>query len=93
LGDLGHPREILRRVINGQLLVGRENGLDAPHAFRDPKQIDQVLSAANERRTRQMRCRFGERVRKSVVDQIETGVVRQVAIVEDETDEPLPWHG
>jgi hypothetical protein len=40
-----------------------------------------------------MRYRFGERVRKSVVDQIETGVVRQVAIVEDETDEPLPWHG
>jgi hypothetical protein len=52
LGDLGHPREILRRVINGQLLVGRENGLDVPHAFRDPKQIDQVLSVANERRTR-----------------------------------------
>jgi hypothetical protein len=40
-----------------------------------------------------MRYRLGERVRESIVDQIETGVVRQIAIVEDETDEPLTWHG
>jgi hypothetical protein len=39
-----------------------------------------------------MRYRFGERVRESIVDQIETGVVRQIAIVENETDEPLSWH-
>ena len=83
---------MLRRVINGQLFVGRENGLDAPHALCDPEQIDQVLRAADERRARRMRDRVGERVRKSVVDQIETGVVRQIAIVEDKTDEPLSWH-
>jgi hypothetical protein len=39
-----------------------------------------------------MRDRVGERVWKSVVDQIETGVVRQIAIVKDKTDEPLSWH-
>ena len=93
LGDLGHPREMLRRVIDGQLLVGGDERIDAPHALRDPEQIHEVLRAADERRARRMRDRVGEGVRKSVLDQIETGVMRQIAIVEDKTDEPLSWHG
>jgi hypothetical protein len=35
----------------------------------------------------------GEGVRKSVPDQVKTGVVREIAIVEDKTDEPLSRHG
>ena len=37
LRDLGHPREILRRVVDGQLLVGGANRVDAAHALRDPE--------------------------------------------------------
>ena len=40
-----------------------------------------------------MRDWFGERVEAAVRDQIETGVMRQVAIVEDKTDETVSWHG
>jgi hypothetical protein len=92
LGDLRHPREVLRRVVDGQLLVGRDNRIDAPHALPDPDQINEVLRATDERRARRMRDRVGKRVWKSVLDQIETGVVCQIAIVKDKTDEPLSWH-
>jgi len=37
--------------------------------------------------------RVGELVWKSVIDQIETGVGRQIAIVEDKTDGTLSRHG
>jgi hypothetical protein len=93
LADLSHPRQMVRRVIDGQLLVGRHDRVDAPHALRDPEQIHQVLRPANQRRARGMRDRLGKWVGKSVLDQIETGVVRQIAIVEDKTGEPLSGHG
>ena len=66
---------------------------DALHALRDPEQIHEVLRAADQRRARRMRDWFGEGVRNSILDQIETGVMREIAVIEDKTDEPVSWHG
>ena len=80
-------------MIDGQLLVGGESWIDTPHAFRDPEQIHEVFRAADESRARRVRDRFGERIRESIRDQVETGVVGQITVVKDKTDETLSWHG
>jgi hypothetical protein len=93
LSDLAHPREVLRGVIDSQLLVGGENRVDAPHPLRDPKQIHELLRAADKDWARGMRDRFGEGIRTAILDQIETSVMREIAVIEDKTDETVPWHG
>jgi hypothetical protein len=93
LGDRCYPRQMLRRVIDTQLLVRGDDRVDALHALRDPIQIDEVFRTADEGRTRRMGDWVGKGVRKSVPDQVKTGVVREIAIVEDKTGEPFSRHG
>jgi hypothetical protein len=93
LGDLCHPGEMLRRVIDGQLLVGGNNGIDPQHSLRDAEQIHEVFRPADESRAGRVCDRFGEGVRVAVTDQAETGVMSQIAIVEGKTDETVSWHG
>jgi hypothetical protein len=40
-----------------------------------------------------MRDRFGEVIEATVPDEIETSVVGQIAVVENETDETVSSHG
>jgi len=92
LSNLGHPRQVLRRVIDDQLLVGGEYRIDAPHPFCDSKQIHEVLGAANKSWARWMGDRFGEGIWTSIPDQIETGVMSEIAVIEDKTDQTVLWH-
>jgi hypothetical protein len=79
-------------VIDGQLLVGRDHRIDAPHPLRDAEQVHEVLRAADQGGARRMRNGFGKGVRAAVRDKIETGVMRQVAVVEDQSNEAVSWH-
>src|SRR5215212_3608594 len=92
LSDLGHPRQMLRRVIDGQLLVGGESWIDSPHPIRDPVQVHEMFRAADESRARWVRDRFGEWIQGAIRDQVETGVMGQITVVKDKTDETVSWH-
>ena len=83
LRDLGHPRQVLRRVIDGQLLVGGESWIDTPHPIRDPEQIHEMFRAADESRARRVGDRFGEGIQGAIRDQVETGVMGQITVVKD----------
>jgi len=36
--------------------------------------------------------RFSERIRVTIPNQVETGVVGQITVVKDKTDETVSWH-
>jgi hypothetical protein len=39
-----------------------------------------------------MSDRFGKGIRVAILDQVKTGVMGQIAVVEDKTDETVSWH-
>jgi hypothetical protein len=80
---------MLGSVIDGELLVGGDRGIDAFHALRNPKKVHEMLRPAHERWTRRMRDRLSEWIQTPVLDEVETGVMRQIAVIEDKTNETV----
>jgi hypothetical protein len=52
-----------------------------------------VLRPADQGRARRMLHRFAEGIWAAILDQIEAGVMGEIAVIEDKTDEAVSWHG
>jgi hypothetical protein len=80
---------MVRRVIDSELLVRGQRGRDAKHPVRHAVQVHEVLGPSHLDGARGMDNRLGEGEWDAVLDQVEAGVVRQVAVVEHEPDAAL----
>lgn len=66
--ERGDARQVVGGVIDGELLVGGDDWLDARHPLGNPVQIEQMLGPADEGRARRVRDRLGEGIEPGVLD-------------------------